>query len=150
MTHEEQLREAIAAHLRGDALIMAQAIPVLTRKSGNLESLIQEQLMSTGAGIVVITPTPLRAANRLEGVHFTAFSVGILVIETPSLAPDKPTASELSTAAEARLHGYVPSVAGASAGRPWKIRINADIPREDQSDDPLIVRYLSRFTYSAE
>lgn len=150
MTHEERLREAIAVHLRGDPLIADKGIHVLTRKSGDLETLIQEQLMSTGAGIVVITPTPMRAANRLESVHFTAFSVGLLVIENPTLAPDKPTASELSTAAEARLHGFVPGVEAPSAGRSWKIRINADTPREDQSDDPTVVRYMSRFTYSAE
>lgn len=151
MTTEELLREAIAERLEADAAISAAEIPVITRKKGDIASMIEEAIASIGAALVVTTPIPSKATGRRDKLQFLEYTAGVLVVVNPTLATDKPSESALSALVEDAIHNFSPpSLKEGAAGKPWVLRINDDTPREDLTDPAdLVIRHLSRFTYSS-
>lgn len=153
-TEEEALRQACASRLSADAFFSAlPELRILSRVEGDIPSLVDSLLASIGAAVIVRTPIPVRADTRTEAPRYTAFAVQVLVLSMPTIAAQKelPSGPRIAREVERALHGFVPSgIFPTSHPRPWRLRLDGEQPREDQSPDDMTLQYLCRFVFSQE
>lgn len=148
MTVEETLREAVADHLTQIPAIADSGVKVVTRIRGDIAAAIDEALASVGTVVVVTTPIPTAAADKHSKPQYTGYSLAVLTIANPMLSPNAPSDAALACAIEEALHQFAPAgVKLGSANTPWVLRIDAENPREDVSEDVMTSRLLSRFKY---
>lgn len=152
-TPEELLREEIFRAVIGDPFFKDRPeISVLSRENGDVQTLIDTALSNIGAGVIVRTPYPVKAKSRLPGPPvFTQYSAQILVVSMPLIAKAKgiPTANRILAEIERILNGFEPEGFQERSGN-WRLRMDEESPREDQSADDLEVRILARFTFAKE
>lgn len=152
-TKEELIRETVCQALLADDFFKARPeIRIISRKSGDVSSLVEVALCDVGAGVVVRTPVPSAANVRFSPPVYSSYLVQILTLESPLLAEKQgiPSADRISTEVERILNGFEPESMQGASPRKWRFRLEPENPREDQSTDDSIVRLLSRFKFAQE
>lgn len=153
-TEEELLQEACVARLAEDSFFRElPQLKLLSRKDGDVASLVDGLLASIGAAIVVRTPIPSRAEVRHDAPAYRSFAFQAVVICTPLIASTQglPSPARIARELERALHGFRPEgIFPTAQPRKWRVSLDGENPREDASEDETTVRYVCRFVFSQE